>query len=321
VRKWLMAQAVGKGQWRNAVRLGRDRITVSGWSHALTTLAARLGGIDPVPPNWRVWFAWVSTWHWRATWPMLQQALASPRAGSPATGPGQADAEGPAPPPADLPQALRRLVQALGAETQDQAQDTPVLAQAIAATMAWFDSASTRARIEQRAAQSSSSLRPSVDAVLLACQERLVELIVPLLECRPQLAQVLGDAAVEPGSQAACAQAVRRARDRLHADIEVQCADYLERTTAQKNFEGFVEHRTWVGVRDAADRLLALDPSSEHALFQTMFLPVCNFAAFLFNQRKQRLLAYEMFSWLHIHAGGDAEGQALLARNVTLLAG
>lgn len=317
-RQWLIADAVRRDCWDEAATLGLRYGPVPGWSHAVGQMAARLEGLVPAPADWRLWLAWLSTPHWRATWPLLQRALAAPRASRPT--PTQSVPGACA--PADLPQALGRLAEALRRGTHDE----PALAQAIAAAGAWFGSAATRAHLEQRLApkgigSAALRLQPAADTVLAACRERLVELVVPLLERSPQLAARLGEATTDDGGGAVVADAVRRVRDRLFADVEAQCADYRERTAAQHSLEALVEHRAWVRLRDAADRLLALDPHGEYTLFQAMFLAVCNFAVYQHNECKRPLLAYEMFSWLHGHAQGHPEALALLARNVAVLTG
>ena len=69
-------------------------------------------------------------------------------------------------------------------------------------------------------------------------------------------------------------------------------------------------------LRFTAEKLLTLAPDSEQALFQVMYVPVCNFAVFQHNVCKRTVLAHEIYAWLHRHAGSDAAALKLLAGNM-----
>jgi hypothetical protein len=45
-------------------------------------------------------------------------------------------------------------------------------------------------------------------------------------------------------------------------------------------------------------------------------VPVCNFAVFQHNTCKRVVLAHEIYTWLHRHAGSDAAASKLLAGNM-----
>jgi hypothetical protein len=101
----------------------------------------------------------------------------------------------------------------------------------------------------------------------------------------------------------------------LFRDIEVQCRDYKEQK--ETFLDAPFEWERWAVLRDNADRVLALDPASESALFLTMYAPVCNFAVFQHNELGRHTLAHAMFMWLLPRAGSDAQAQRLLAQNAS----
>jgi hypothetical protein len=69
-------------------------------------------------------------------------------------------------------------------------------------------------------------------------------------------------------------------------------------------------------LKGSAEQLLELDPDVQNTLFQTVFAPVCNFAAFQHNGRKRIALAHDMFAWLLRHCRSDPQARQLLAKNV-----
>jgi hypothetical protein len=76
------------------------------------------------------------------------------------------------------------------------------------------------------------------------------------------------------------------------------------------------EWETWAVMREAADRLLALAPSSEDALFHTMYVPMCNYAVFQHNICKRIVLANQIFTWLRRHSESDRSACELLSKNM-----
>jgi hypothetical protein len=111
-------------------------------------------------------------------------------------------------------------------------------------------------------------------------------------------------------------QAVWQVRRRLFGDVEARCKDYRERTQDGSALDLVAEWEAWAMLNGSADQLLELDPDVEGVLFQTVFAPVCNFAAFQHNGRKRIALAHDMFIWLLRHARSDAQARELLAKNV-----
>ena len=111
-------------------------------------------------------------------------------------------------------------------------------------------------------------------------------------------------------------EAVARIRSRLFRDIDARCKDCNERQKQFLSLEPLAEWESWALMRDAADRLLALAPSSEHALFHTMYVPMCNYAVFQHNLCKRIAFAHQIFAWLRRHAESDQSACELLSKNM-----
>jgi hypothetical protein len=133
--------------------------------------------------------------------------------------------------------------------------------------------------------------------------------MTPLIEENPYLAR-------EAQRGSIMEQAVWQVRRRLFGDVEARCKDYRERTEERSALDPVAEWEAWAQLHSSADQLLELDPNVESVLFQTVFAPVCNFAAFQHNGRKRIALAHDMFIWLLRYARSDPQARQLLARNV-----
>jgi hypothetical protein len=167
--------------------------------------------------------------------------------------------------------------------------------------------ATTRALLEQRLL--ALGAKGDADAIIHGFRERLVDLLAPIIEESPGLA-----GGQERGP--IFAQATERVRARLFRDLEAQCRDYGERHRSETSLDALAEWGAWALTRDCADRLLALDPGAENALFHTMYVPTCNFAVFQHNKCKRPPLAHDVFSWLRLHSQSDAAASKLLTDNM-----
>jgi hypothetical protein len=317
-RDWLVVDAARIGNWHGVIRLGRRGYDDSlRWSYAIARIGERLSGDPRGCWAWRLWLCWLVAPRRLATFALLRRALAVPRA------PKQAAAE-PAV-AADLPEALARLASLL---ENRYAHDGRSFAASVCAVDAALDGPATRTLVGQRLLAlgacsekvESGSLqdmrppedateRPDVDALMSGVRARLADLLVPLIEESPMLTsgEVRGPI---------LDQAVERVRLRLFRDIEAQCKDYNDRLKGETSLPTVAEWETWALMRDAANRVLELDPESEIALFHAMYVPVCNFAVFQHNKCMRRTLAHEIYSWLHRHSQSDPSAAQLLLGNV-----
>jgi len=291
-RDWLVVDAARVGNWQRVIRLGRRGSDSMRWSCSMAHIAERLIGDPEAWRNWQLWPCFLWAPRRRATYPLFRRALAVPVRRSV-----QPEA---APTVAELPLALGHLARAL-----DGPCDGAALARSIDAVDRQLEP--MRDRIEERLKALGS--RNDAGAVLSAFRQRLIDLVTPLIEENPYLAR-------EAQRGSVMEQAVWQVRRRLFGDVEARCKDYRERTEERSALDPVAEWEAWAQLHRSADQLLELDPNAESVLFQTVFAPVCNFAAFQHNGRKRIALAHDMFIWLLRYSRSDPQARQLLARNV-----
>ena len=294
-RDWLVADAAQNGNWRAVVSLGRRGQQSFRWSYAVARMGERLLGDPEGRHGWLIWLCWLAAPRRRATWPLLRRALAAP----------------PAPQPVpelavlpELPEALAGFAQGLAGRF---AQDSQSLVRSVGAVEGALARPATRALIERRLP--ALGAKGDADAIIEGFRKRVIDLVDPLIEESPNLA-----GGGDRGSL--LDEAVGRIRSRLFREIGAQCKDCNERQQQQISLETLTEWEIWAAMRDAADRLLALSPASEHALFHTMYVPMCNYAVFQHNICKRIALAHDIFAWLRRHSESDVSACELLSKNM-----
>jgi hypothetical protein len=294
-RDWLVAEAAQAEEWREVIRLGRDKSDSHRWSYLMARIAERLVGDRRACANWLLWLLWLIAPRRLSTLPQLRRALSMPRASIEIPQRRQL--------PSELPQALAALAQTLTMQTQDCAS----VCESVRAVNHALNAMTTRSWIEARIV--ALGAKGDVDAIVGRARQRTVDLLVPLLESSPHLAP-------KDDREPILAEAVARVRSRYFKDIEAQCNDYRERTKSKETLDRVLEWELWAVLRCSADRLLMLDPASEASLFQAMW-PVCNnFAALQHNERHRLMFAYEIYSWLYKHAQSTPSALRLLAQNM-----
>jgi hypothetical protein len=107
-------------------------------------------------------------------------------------------------------------------------------------------------------------------------------------------------------------------RQRMFKDIEAQCADYAVRRQTETALPAPLEWDCWASARHCGGRLLQLDPASADALFRTVYVRSCNFAAFQINRRAHATLAYDLFEWLASRHRGDLQTRQLRADDMKI---
>jgi hypothetical protein len=295
-RDWLVADAARIGNWREVIRLGRRGKDSLRWSYAVARIAERLAG-DPRCCDGRLlWLCSMAAPRRRFTLPLLRRALAVPST------PKQTAAEQSV--AGDLPDALADLARLL---ENRFAHDGRSLARSVSAVDAALDCSATRAGIQQRLL--ALGAQPDADAVLAGFRTRLAGLLAPLIEEAPNFA---GGKDRAPTLD----RAIEQVRARLFRDIAAQCKDYDDRRQRESSLDTLAEWRAWAATRESADRLLELAPDSENALFQAMYVPVCNFAVFQHNVFSRTPLAHEIYSWLHRHARSNPSASQHLLKNM-----
>jgi hypothetical protein len=295
-RDWLVADAARIGNWREVIRLGRRGRHSLRWSYTVARIGERLNGDPKACQDWRLWLCWVVAPRRRATLPLLRRALAVSRA------PMHTAVEPSA--PAELPDALANLGQVL---ERSFAIGSQSLVRSVRGVDTALDHSTTRTLVRQRLL--ALGAQHDAETIISGFRTRLVDLLAPIIEESPDL---IGGQERSPILD----QAIERVRIRLFGDIEAQCKDYGERQKRQSSLNALAEWETWAVMRDRANRLLELVPGSEHALFHTMLVPVCNFAVFQHNTYRRLTLAHEIYFWLRLHSQSDPSASQLLLKNM-----
>jgi hypothetical protein len=295
-RDWLVVEAAQVEEWRAVVRLGRRKYSSHRWSYLMARVAERLVGDKRACADWLLWLLWLIAPRRLATLPLLRRALVKPRAST--EDPRQQK------PASGLPQALAALAQAFRTR---QTQNSASLSESVRGVDAALDATSTRSRIEARLV--GLGAKGDVDAIVGRARQRMVDLLVPLLELSPDLAP-------KDDHEPILTEAVARVRSRYFKDIQTQCDDYRKRTKSKQVLDRVLEWEMWAALRCSADRLLMLDPASEASVFEAMW-PVCNnFAVLQHNEWHRLMFAHEIYSWLHKHAQNAPSALQLLAQNM-----
>jgi hypothetical protein len=148
-----------------------------------------------------------------------------------------------------------------------------------------------------------------IEAILVRFRGQLIEVIGALIETCPHFADA------EP-QESMIADGITRVRRRLFRDVRAHCGDYREREKSHHVLAASAEWGLWALLRSSADHLLAVDPASEAAVFESMW-PVCNnFAVLQHNICKRTTFAYEVYAWLHSHSWSNTSARDLLAKNM-----
>jgi hypothetical protein len=299
-RDWLVADAARVGDWHEVIRLGRRGRASLRWSYSLARIGERLTGDPKGPHDWLLWLCWMLAPRRRATLPLLRRALAAAPALEPA--PAAASVGG------ELPDALADLARVIEGRF---VQDGQSLARSVRAVDGALDHPSTRALLQRRIL--ALGARHDAEAIIAGFRSRLVDLIEPLIEELPRLAH-------GPDRGVLLDQAIDRTKAKLFRDIEARCRDYRERLARGNAMDALAEWEAWAVLRDSADRLLELAPVSKHALFHTMYTPMCNFAVFQHNVCKRVALAHQIFWWLRQHSESNLSASELLSKNMRVSA-
>ena len=182
--------------------------------------------------------------------------------------------------------------------------------EAFHSTLDWLDSRiedpETLLHIEARIAHLDPLHGIDAGTVIKMFRDQLTLMIIPILENSPQLAK-------QDDASGMVRQAINLIQPAAMQKIEVHCGDYDKRTESESSLDHFAEWAAWAKLHDAADRILQLAPWTKDTVFQTMYLPVNNFAVYQHNIKKRLLLAHSMFAWLHkLSIDGSPQAAALL---------
>jgi hypothetical protein len=295
-RDWLVADAAAAGNWDEVVTRGVRAHKKMRWSYAVGRMAQRLTGRAGAPWRATMIALWILAPHRLTTFSLLRRAL-GPSASKPAP---KADQD------PNLAYALGRLA---SLHENPATASNGRLLETVRALEEALEAPQTRALVQRRALALGATRSP--EDLLGQFREQIETALGTLLD-EGAATQLPEDPPALLGG------AVRRARQRLLRELESYCADYKQRAKAMIPLSELDEWRAWAHVRDSGERLLAIDPGSEAAMYQVVYFAVCNFAVFQHNDMKRRGMAHQMFDWLHDRAMnvGSVSESALTAENM-----
>lgn len=295
----LVADSATCGRWLDVVGLER-RGPGSRWGSVVGRAARLITGSATRVDRWLLWPSWLLAPRRLATWSLvIRAARSAPEGVAP---------ERVAPGEAPLADANRRLAQLLRAPL-----GAPFADRVTRVAASWdraLEAAETRAHVERRMLALGATVSPASVLDELAS------------DVAATLARLIDDSgvAVAPESGVA-ARAVERLRQRYLYEIESDRDVHFEAgAVAWQTLDPVERWTAWARFRRAAERLVAIDPSSAGLLFRLVNAELTNVGAKAHNQDKQYPLANDIFRWLLARSEHalSPETPRLLARNVKI---
>ena len=294
--EWLTVDAVAQGSWSKVCARDSGVRPRSPLTRFLRACAARFATpAEPTlapPSDLALTLAWLRAPHRRATFSLLQRARLSrpqPAPPSPAAPPGSPE---PAP---ELPAALRELALVLLAPSSTLTQEQ--LLRVCRGFDAALRSPATLRHLTERAL---SLGQAGPEEALRELRAQLAALIgARLREAALPIDQLLATSpAGQPASElgAAAAQAVRT---QLLEEIEQACDALHDRTTDKRELPVEDEWREWAALRARYHRVSQLGGLTIRRLaWGPLHREVCNWAVWLWNERRHKVLANAVFRFL-----------------------
>jgi len=316
--EWLVADAASRGDWATVMRLGVRPDVMSPQTRFLAFAAARvrreplIGEPSATDAGLR-WLWWRSPGR-RHNRPLLLQALASPRLLHPRK---PAPPPAPAAPPIDPasfagdPLAYAQALHALWTTSEAATSLSPGhLGELCKAWDAAF-AGPALARLGARALALATVTK--AEAALGQLRRTVAEELAQLAA----RAQIPLAALLESGGVGAEAALLLRAE--LLADVEKQNQALRQRTVQKRGLPAVEELREWNSLRRAYERAVLLGGIElRRLMFPDIHLHVCNYAVWLWNERKEYAISTPLFRWLlgEAEAVGDEEAIVLQRKNV-----
>lgn len=317
--EWLVADAAERGDWIAVIRRGVQPDRATAYTRFLARAAARIRGEalagEPNPTDLGLWFSWLVAPGRAVLRPLLDQARATPRV---------LVQRRPPPPPADPPPPL--------IDPASFAGDPIAHAQAL--HVLWLHTPDVAARLSATRLQ---ELCAAWEAAWKPAEKRLIQRSLALTAqtkgeallagvrglVAEDLARLARAAKLPLGAfegvgatAAAAATALRRA---LLGDVEQGSENLRARTKADRRLSAPEELREWNSFRRTYEEAAALGGMElRYLLFPIVHRDACNYAVWLWNERKEYGISGPIFRWLlaEAEAVGDQEAIALQRKNV-----
>jgi hypothetical protein len=285
--EWCAAEAATRGDWERVAELGRDArgTAASRW---LGLVAARLLGATPLPSDDELRRRWRRVPHRDALRSLLDRALAT----APVARERPADPPGPRP-RARLPDGEPHAV-ALRMHAELVAGDRAVRVEHVEALGRAWDRVLGDRDFAGRASARATELGAKGDA-LERLRERVDGELLAVVVAR---GLTIGDDD-GPTTGATFERVRRRVHTRLLDELELTADALASRVKGRRAQPIHEEWREWLALRGQYERAVAMTGLGlrRHA-FATVHGPACSLAAWLWNDRKAKVHAHQMFRWL-----------------------
>lgn len=299
-RDWLVMDATRRGDWFAAVRYATRSGSTSRWSRAVGGMARTIDGVGTPLPKWRLWLLWLVAPRRARLRPLLRRALAAT----------VREHEPEIAPPGDLPAALALLAEVLARIAQRSADiSSTEFVAAVQGVAVRLESAATKAQLGQRLAALGATPSRSADSIVSEFKSDLVRLILPVVAAHPQL--------VAAGRyHPIIAEVLSRLQGAAFEAIEMRAKDLSRRAEKKHSLDILSEWQSWAMLCDEVQRLLTLQPNAKATLFELIWGPLVNYAAFQHNGKQRLAFAQDIFRWLRTHAGGNRQAIEVLDNNI-----
>ncbi|HET6583050.1 MAG TPA: hypothetical protein VFG69_06380, partial [Nannocystaceae bacterium] len=285
--EWCAAEAATRGDWRRVLQLGTGTVGTAA-SRWLAQVAARLEGASPMPSDAELRRGWRRLPRRRASRALLERALACPALAR--ERPVESDAARPRPrlpdgDPHDV--ALRMHADLLARERGVRVEQLEAVGRA------WdrvLDDPRFAAQARARALALGSKGDP-IDRLRERVDGELLDLV------RASAVKVGDDD--EPTTGATFERVRRSLHTKLLDELEITADALATRVKARRAHAIHEEWREWLTLRGQYERAVAQTGLGlrRHA-FAAIHGPACSFAAWLWNERRAKVHAHQMFRWL-----------------------
>ena len=316
--EWLVADAAERGDWARVMRLGVLAGVSTAQTRFLAFAAARVRGearVDQASAtDLGLRLMWWRTPDRRRTRALLLRALATPRR---LQGRRPSAAGSPLRPPID-PQAYvgdpLAYAQALHALWSSQARPEGSLTPTHLAELCRAWDVAFAGPVTTRLAQRVQAL-----ATVTRAEEAVGRVRGAVSEELAGLARAAGIPVSGLGALGIGAQAGSLLRAALLTEVEQRSQALRGRTQQRRGLPAVEEMREWNALRRAYEEAVTLGGLElRRLMFPDIHLHVCNYAVWLWNERKEYAMSSPLFRWLlaEAEAVGDEEAIALQRKNV-----
>lgn len=314
--EWLSVDAVARGDWVEVSAAATGLRPRSALTRLLRACADRFVITDEptleTPSTAALYWRWLRAPYRRATWPLVQRARHSQPLPLPATDAATAplDEEG-----ASLPAALDQLAALL------RVPPSALTEQQLVRVCRCWDAALRSPQTLQKLTVRALSLGHSgPDAALRTLRTQVAAAIGALLrESGLPIAALLGDGQADPRTTELGAEAAQGARTQLLEEIEQTCDALHDRVVDKRALPVADEWREWAALRLRYHRVCRLGGRAVRRLaWVPLHREACSWAVWLWNERKEKVLANAIFRFLLAEAEllEDESRIALARKNV-----